>query len=188
LLGGNYAWYFLLTWIPGYFRIARHYSQHEVAIFGSIPLWVTGISTLCSGLLSDRLISHGWDPSRVRKGFLGTGLLTATIMLPAAMVENATVSLILICVASMGIGIESSNVWATTQRMAGPWASGRWTGMQNLSGNIPGIIAPAFTGWVVKISGGSFYAAFVAATCMLLVAFVGYIFVIPRVEPIDWEA
>ena len=60
--------------------------------------------------------------------------------------------------------------------------------MQNLSGNIPGIIAPTFTGWVVKISGGSFYAAFVAATCMLGVAFIGYIFVIPRVEPIDWEA
>ncbi len=188
LFGGNYAWYFLLTWLPGYFRIARHYSQHDVHIFGSLPLWVTGISTLCSGLASDRLIARGWNPSKVRKGFLATGLLTATIMLPAAMVENSTVSLVLICIASMGIGIESSNVWATTQRMAGPWASGRWTGMQNLAGNIPGIIAPAFTGWVVKISGGNFYAAFVAATAMLGVAFIGYILVIPSVEPIDWEA
>ena len=187
LFGGNYAWYFLLTWIPGYFRIARHYSQHDVAIFGSLPLWVTGFSTLTAGLISDRLIARGWDPSKVRKGFLATGLTTATIMLPAAMVENSTISLILICIASMGIGIESSNVWATTQRMAGPWASGRWTGMQNLAGNIPGIIAPWFTGWVVKMSGGSFYAAFLAATCMLGVAFVGYIFVIPKVEPINWE-
>jgi dipeptide/tripeptide permease len=72
--------------------------------------------------------------------------------------------------------------------MAGPWAAGRWTGMQNLAGNIPGIIAPSFTGWVVKVSGGSFNAAFVAATMMLLIAFVGYILVIPCVEPIDWEA
>jgi MFS family permease len=187
LFGGNYAWYFLLTWIPGYFRMARHYSQHEVAIFGSLPLWVTGFSTLFSGLISDRLIARGWDPSKVRKGFLATGLLVATIMLPAALVENANISLLLICIASMGIGIESSNVWATTQRMAGPWASGRWTGMQNLAGNIPGIIAPAFTGWVVKVTG-HFYGAFFAATGMLLIAFVGYILVIPRVEPIDWDA
>jgi MFS family permease len=188
LFGGNYAWYFLLTWIPGYFRMARHYTQDEVAIFGSLPLWVTGISTLLSGMLSDRLIARGWNASKVRKGFLATGLIGATIMLPAALVENSTTSLVLICVASMAIGIESSNVWATTQRMAGPLASGRWTGMQNLAGNIPGIIAPYFTGWVAKVSGGSFYAAFVAATAMLLVGFVGYIFVIPCVEPIDWDA
>jgi sugar phosphate permease len=168
--------------------VSLGYSQHEVAIFASIPLWVTAASTLSSGLLSDRLIARGWDASKVRKSFLGTGVLGATIMLPAALVKDATLSLILICVASMAIGIESSNVWATTQRMAGPWASGRWTGMQNLAGNIPGIIAPTFTGWVVKVSGGSFKAAFVAATVMLLVAFVGYVIVVPRVEPIDWEA
>jgi hypothetical protein len=59
--------------------------------------------------------------------------------------------------------------------------------MQNLAGNIPGIIAPWFTGWVVKMSGGNFKAAFVAATAMLLVAFVGYVIVVPSVEPIDWE-
>jgi MFS transporter, ACS family, D-galactonate transporter len=187
LFGGNYAWYFLLNWIPNYFRVARHYSPHEVAIFGSIPLWVTGGSTLCSGLISDRLIARGYNPSKVRKSFLGVGVLGATVMLPAALVPNATVSLILICVASMAIGIESSNVWATTQRMAGPWASGRWTGMQNLAGNIPGIIANVFTGWVVRETGG-YYGAFLAATLMLLVAFVGYVIVIPSVEPIDWEA
>jgi len=187
LFGGNYAWYFLLTWIPGYFRIARHYSQHEVAIFASIPLWVTAFSTLCSGTLSDRLIARGCDPSKVRKSFLGVGVLGATVMLPAAMVSTSMVSLILISIASLAIGIESSNVWATTQRMAGPWAAGRWTGMQNLAGNIPGIIAPWFTGWVVKVTG-SFNAAFGAATAMLLIAFVGYVIVVPRVEPIDWEA
>ncbi|HVW11170.1 MAG TPA: MFS transporter [Bryobacteraceae bacterium] len=188
LFGGNYAWYFLLTWIPGYFRSARGYTQAQVATLGSIPLWVIGITTLLSGLLSDRLIARGWNASKVRKGFLATGLITATIMLPAAIVQDSTQALVLICIASVGIGIESSNVWATTQRMAGPLASGRWTGMQNLAGNIPGIIAPWFTGWVAKVSGGSFYAAFVAATAMLLVGFVGYIIVIPCVEPIDWDA
>jgi MFS family permease len=187
LFGGNYAWYFLLTWIPGYFRQARHYSQHDVAVLGSIPLWVTGFSTLFAGMISDRMISHGWDAGKVRKGFLGTGLLAATVMLPAALVQNSTLSLVLISIASMGIGIESSNVWALTQRMAGPHASGRWTGMQNLAGNIPGIIAPSFTGWIAKVTG-SFNGAFIAATVMLLVAFVGYVMVVPCAEPIDWDA
>jgi preprotein translocase subunit Sss1 len=35
---------------------------------------------------------------------------------------------------------------------------------------------------------GSFNSAFLAATVMLLIAFVGYVIVVPRVEPIDWEA
>jgi MFS family permease len=187
LFGGNYAWYFLLTWIPGYFRMARHYSQHDVAVFGSIPLWVTGFSTLFSGIISDRLISHGWDAGKVRKGFLGVGVLGATVMLPAALVENATLSLVLMCVASLAIGIESSNVWALTQRMAGPHASGRWTGMQNLAGNIPGIIAPSFTGWVVKETG-HFYGAFIAVTAMLVLSFIGYVIVVPCPDPVEWDA
>lgn len=187
LFGGNYAWYFLLTWIPGYFRMARHYSQHDVAVFGSIPLWVTGFSTLFAGIISDRLISHGRDAGKVRKAFLGVGVLGATVMLPAALVENATLSLVLMSIASMAIGIESSNVWALTQRMAGPHASGRWTAMQNLAGNIPGIIAPSFTGWVVKATG-HFYGAFFAVTGMLLLSFIGYVIVVPCPDPVEWDA
>lgn len=187
LFCGNYAWYFVLTWLPGYFRTERHFTQSQMAFFGSIPLFIFAASTLSSGLISDRLIARGWDPSKVRKGFLGVGVLGGTIMLPAAMVSNPTLSLVLISVACLSLGIESSNVWATTQRMAGPWASGRWTGLQNFSGNIPGIIAPWLTGAIVKATG-EFYFAFVVASVMLLGAFVGYVLVIPRVEPIDWEA
>ncbi len=187
LFGGNYAWYFLLTWLPGYFREERHFTQSQMAFFGSIPLWIFAVSTLCSGLVSDRLIARGWDPSRVRKGFLGVGLLGATVMLPAAIVHDATLSLVLICVACFSMGLESSNVWATTQRLAGPWASGRWTGLQNFCGNLPGIVAPALTGKIVD-ANGKYYLAFVVAAIMLLVAVVGYTLVIPRVEPIDWDA
>ena len=187
LFCGNYAWYFVLTWLPGYFRHERHFTQSQMAFFGSIPLFIFAASTLSSGLISDRMIARGWDPSKVRKGFLGVGVLGGTIMLPAAIVSSPTLSLVLISVACLSLGIESSNVWATTQRMAGPWAAGRWTGLQNFSGNIPGIIAPWLTGAIVKATG-EFYFAFVVASVMLLGAFVGYVIVIPRVEPIDWEA
>jgi MFS family permease len=187
LFCGNYAWYFVLTWLPGYFRTERHFSQSEMALFGSIPLFIYAASTLSAGLVSDRMIARGWNASRVRKCFLGIGVLGGTIMVPAALVSSPTASLVLISVACLFLGIESSNVWATTQRMAGPWAAGRWTGLQNTCGNIPGIIAPWLTGTIVKATG-EFYMAFVVAAVMLLGAFVGYVIVIPKVELILWDA
>ena len=38
LFCGNYVWYFIVTWLPSYFRDELHYSQNQMAIFGSIPL------------------------------------------------------------------------------------------------------------------------------------------------------
>lgn len=186
LLCGNYVWYFMVTWLPDYFRNERHYSQSEMAIFGSIPFWGIAASSLTGGLLSDRWIASGASPNLVRKTFTGLGLGAATLILPAAMLENANLSLTLLTVACLAFGLYTSNIWALTQTMAGPYASGRWTGLQNCFGNIAGILAPWLTGWMVKESG-SFYSAFVTTTCFLVVGTLSFTLGVPKVAPIDWD-
>ncbi len=187
LLCSNYVWYFMVTWLPSYFTMERHYSQREMAIFGSVPFWGVAVASLTGGWLSDRWIARGGSPTRVRKTFVCAGLMMCTLMLPAAMVKDSKLSMVLLTISCLSFGFFSSNVWAITQTLAGPWAAGKWTGLQNCIGNIPGIVAPWFTGWVVKETG-QFYWAFVAATCFLVIGTVCFLWIVPRVAPVDWKA
>jgi len=64
--------------------------------------------------------------------------------------------------ACLTFGIYASNLFSLTQTLAGPEASGRWTGLQNACGNLAGIVSPILTGWIVGKTG-EFAFAFVAA-------------------------
>ena len=147
---------------------------------------VVAVSTLSFGFLSDRWISSGASPNLVRKTFTGAGMLLSTIMLLAAIVRDPVTSLILLSATCFAYGIYSSNLWAVTQTLAGPWAAGRWTGLQNFVGNLSGILAPWLTGWIVQRTG-QFYWAFVVTTGFLVLGAFCFIVVIPRVEPVAWR-
>jgi len=186
LFCSNYVWYFIVTWLPAYFRDELHYSQNQMATFGSIPLWVVGGSSLFFGYVSDRWISSGTSPNVVRKICTGLGLALSTVMLAAAIVKDPVMSLLLLCAACFAYGIFSSNLWAITQTLAGPWAAGRWTGLQNFVGNLSGIVAPWLTGWIVQKTG-QFYWAFVVTTGMLIVGTICFTVVVKKVEPQTWK-
>jgi MFS family permease len=185
LFCANYVWYFILTWLPSYFRDELHYSQNQMALFGSIPLFFVSGSSLFFGYLSDRFISNGASPNLVRKSFTGLGLLLSTVMLLAVIVRDPVKSLVLLCAACFFYGIYSSNIWAVTQSLSGPWAAGRWTGLQNLVGNLSGIVAPWLTGYIVQRTG-QFYWAFVVTTVLLVLGALCFTVVIDRVEPVAW--
>jgi MFS-type transporter involved in bile tolerance (Atg22 family) len=107
-------------------------------------------------------------------------------MLAAVIAKDPVISLLLLCAACFAYGIFSSNLWAITQTLAGPWAAGRWTGLQNFIGNLSGIVAPWLTGWIVQRTG-QFYWAFVVVTALLLVGTICFTVVIKRVEPEVWR-
>jgi MFS family permease len=186
LFCANYIWYFILTWLPSYFVNERHYSTKEMALLGSLPFWAVGISSATSGFISDRFISRGGRPVVVRKTMIAMGLLITPIILPAAMVQDQTTSLILLLIGCVFFGLFSGNHWALAQSLAGPYASGKWTGLVNGLGNLPGILAPWFTGWVVRETGQFYYAFVVCAVLAVLGAFSYYI-VIDRKEPVVWN-
>lgn len=121
-----------------------------MAVFGSIPFLGVALASVFGGWLSDRLISRGASPGRVRKAFVVTGLLMATLLLPAALAPTPFASIALLTAACLSFGLFTSNVWAVTQRLAGPAAAGKWTGIQNTFGNISGILAPFATGFIVQ--------------------------------------
>ena len=138
-----------------------------------------------AGGAADRLIANGHGVSRVRKTFAVAGLLTTTLILPASMIGNHGMAMLLLTVGCLSYGLYSSNVWAITQTLAGP-AAGKWTGMQNCAGNLAGVAAPYATG-LIKYHTGHFFLAFVAVCFWLVVAACSFLFIVGRVEPVHWR-
>jgi hypothetical protein len=157
-----------------------------MATTGSIPFLGVAAASVFGGFASDFLISRGASPTLVRKGFAVCGLTAATLLFPAAIVDNPNVAMLLLTAACLSFGIFSSNVWAITQTLAGPAAAGKWTGIQNTFGNVAGIIAPYFTGWIVNETH-SFLWAFVAVCAALLISASSYVVLVPKVAPLAWR-
>jgi MFS family permease len=182
----NYTWYFLLTWLPSYLVMERHYSMKMVAIFGSLPFWGIAASSVFGGWASDRLIAAGGTPTRVRRAFAVGGQLMCTLMLPAALISDQAISMALLIIACLSFGLFTSNLWAITQTLAGPVAAGRWTGVQNGLGNLAGLTAPTITGLIVSKTG-SFFLAFVAVSVVLVIGAGSYFFLVDEVVPVAWK-
>jgi MFS family permease len=182
----GYAWYFLLSWLPYYLVVERHFSVRAMALYGALPFCGSALSALVSGWASDRWIAHGANVTRVRKGFIITGLLLCTLVLPAAMVRDTSFALVLLTMASLAIGLFSSNVWATTQTLAGRAAAGKWSGVQNAAGNLGGAVSPLLTGLIVSRTH-SFFLAFACAAVALLMAAGAYLFLVGEIAPLTWR-
>jgi MFS family permease len=181
----NYAYYFLLTWLPTYLVTERHLSMEMMGIVGSIPFWGSALSSVVAGWASDRWIAKGASPTRVRKTFVVTGLATASLILPAGMTPNLTVSIGLLVVVYLAFGLFSSNHWAITQTLAGREASGKWTGLQNAIANLGGVIAPFLTGLILSKTG-SFFLAFLSSAFVVLIGAASYLFIVGEVREVRW--
>jgi len=186
LFCANYVNYFLITWLPFYLVRERHFSMDKMAKIGGIAYLLGACFTTLSGWLSDRWIQSGATPSRVRKTFTGGGLACSGVFVGLAAVSGPEY-----CVAALILGVISfavcaSNIWAITQTLAGPQASGRWTGFQNFLGNLAGVAAPALTGFVLDRTG-HFYWAFAILTAVALTGTAAWVFLVGTVEPVIWH-
>ena len=82
-------------------------------------------------------------------------------------------------------GASYPGLFAIPQIMAGASATGRWVGLQNAAGNVAGLVAPLITGVLVDSTGG-FGFAFALAALVNVLGFLGWVFLLPAVRPLDW--
>ncbi len=187
LFGANYAWFFLLNWIPYYFETDRHISGDRLALFASLPFWGVAISSMLLGILADALIRRTHDAGRVRQAFVCCGLLGSCVfMIPAALVRQPFLFQFCLVLSLISMGGFSSNHWALTQRLSGVEAAAKWTGFQNCIGNFAGVIANYLGGLTLSWTH-SFVPAFGLAVLAMLAGVLGYWFIISRPDPVNWE-
>lgn len=187
LFGANYAWFFLLNWIPYYFEVDRHITGDRLALLGSLPFWSVAGSSMLLGVCADALIRRGHEPGRVRRGFICFGLLGCCLfMIPAVLVRQPLLFQVFLFASLASMGGFSSNHWALTQRLSGVEAAAKWTGCQNCIGNFAGVVAN-YLGGVTLAAFHSFIPAFGLTVLAMLSGVFGYWFVIRRPTPVKWE-
>jgi MFS family permease len=187
LFSSNYTWYFMLSWLPGFLVKERGFSMHEMEHLGTLGYAVNGLSALLIGLSIDRYIA--------RRGSANFGYKLVMVVAHAGavpcMIGMALGSQFTAVACMFGfqvlMGASSPGVYAMSQILAGPRASGRWVGIQNSLGNFSGMISPWLTGIIVDRTG-HFTLAFMACAIVSLLGIVGWIGLIPKLEPIKWTA
>ena len=177
----NYAFYFLLTWLPSYLVTEREFSYRAMAVYGALPFCATAAASLAGGIWADRRIRAGAAAGPLRRRVAVIGLILCGLMLLGSAAAPTAPAMVCLVIAFIGIGLFTCNVWAITQTLAGKDLAGTWTGWQNAVGNMGGVIAPIATGWSVTATG-SFLPAFFVAAAMLFLAAILYGVSLGRVE------
>jgi MFS family permease len=183
----NYAFYFVITWLPTFLVKAGGFTVPQMAAVGAAIYGIYAIATAMAGSVSDHWIQRGASTTFVRKTFAMTSAVgTAATIACSALVEPRT-AVWLLGAAGVFLGLSTPTMFAMTGTLAGPRAAGRWAGAQNVAGQVAGIIAPIVTGLIVDRTG-SFAWAFAIAAASAIVALVAWGIVIRRVETVQWPA
>lgn len=182
----NYAYYFIVSWLPFYLVKSRGFSLGSMVAIASWAYLLNAMSALLMGWLADRWVRAGRSVTLVYKGIMaanhiaGIGCMAGMVVLPAA---GSVAALFVFEIIS---GCSYPGLFAIPQIIAGPAATGRWVGIQNAAGNVAGLIAPAITGVLVDRTG-LFDVAFALAALVNLLGLIGWVFILPKIEPLRWR-
>jgi MFS family permease len=185
LFCSNYFWYFLITWLPHYMETERKFAKAKMTWLATLAYLLIGVSSITSGWFSDWLISRGHTPNRVRKTLSAIGLTLATTIVGVVVFPGDAAAMTFLMISCFCFGIYAPQIYAMTQTLAGPRASGKWTGLQNGFGNLAGVTAPWVTGWITDHTG-HFYWAFVATACVVVSGALFWCIGVKRIEPVQW--
>ncbi len=181
----NYAFYFVISWLPLYLVKSRGFTLPQMAGIGGLVYVVYAMSSMGTGWLCDRWMAAGASFNKARKtAAVASHLLVATAMMACA-VGSAQVALASLFLAAVAFGFNTPTMYAVGQVLAGPRAAGKWIGVQNAAGNVAGIVAPMLTGFVVDRTG-QFTWAFVIAGGVALTGVLWWALLVPKVAPLSW--
>jgi MFS transporter, ACS family, D-galactonate transporter len=185
-MGYLYAYFFFVSWLPGYLVLERKMTLLQSGIASALPFWAGMLGTLGGGWLGDYLIQRGVTTEVSRKSIIGTGLTASMVLvIVAAYVEQSwlAVTLLTLCVGFLRLATGSVN--SLPIDLAPPAAVASLASIQNFFGNVGGLLAPIVTGRIVNVTG-SFTMSLVVAGGMALFGAISYLFIMgnPGKNPI----
>ena len=186
LFSMNYAYYLILTWLPTYLVTARGFSLTTMAAIAAGAYLLNAFGALASGWVTDRWIRAGHSANAAYKTIMGSYHILGILCMIGIVSLPETGSIICLYFFQLIVGISAPGAFSISQTFAGPSASARWVGVQNMCGNVAGFLAPIATGLIIGATG-SYYAAFMLAAAINVLGLVGWIFMLPKIEAIQWR-
>lgn len=183
----NYLFYFMITWLPFYLVRERHLSLTAMTGIAGLFYSVDAGSAFLSGWLQDVFIRMGHTPTLVRKSAMAIAFSVGAVGVVGCAIASANSYVPWLLGAAVGCGMSATGLYTFPQTLAGARAVGKWYGWQNGFANFAGVIGPALTGFVLQHTG-SFLAPFAITAAICLFGIFAWVFVVGRVEPVDWGA
>jgi MFS family permease len=181
-MGYLYAYFFFVSWLPGYLVLDRHMTLLKTGIIASLPFWVGMLSTVAGGWLGDYLIHRGVSTTVSRKSIIGVGLTTSTVaVIAAAFTVQSWLAVTLLCLCVGSLRLTTGSLNSVSIDLAPPSMVGSLTSIQNFFGNVGGLLAPIVTGYLVTATG-SFVSSLVVAGGMALFGAICYVFIMGNLD------
>jgi MFS family permease len=181
-MGYLYAYFFFVSWLPGYLVLERKMTLLQSGIAAALPFWAGMLGTLGGGWLGDSLIEHGMTTATSRKSIIGAGLTASTVLvIVAAFVAQSWIAVTLLTLCVFSLRLTTGSVNALPIDLAPRGAVASLTSIQNVFGSAGGLLAPIVTGYIVAATG-SFMLALVVAGGMSLFGAVSYLFLMGNPE------
>jgi MFS family permease len=185
LFSSNYVFYFMLSWLPSYLQTERGFTLVGMAWMATSAYMVNAVSAFVAGWAIDRYLVSGGSANAGYKSVMALAHLGSVACMLAMALGSPRVALVSLFVYQALCGASSPGTYAMCQILAGPRASGRWVGIQNSLGNLPGIVAPALTGFIIKTTG-HYTNAFIVAAAVSVLGLIGWIWMVPRLAELKW--
>lgn len=185
--GNNYAFYFVITWLPTYFVKARGFSMAEMAGMTALIYLTDGFSSALFGGLCDRLIHGGASVNLVRKGGAVLSCLGAGAGMAGCALLSKDYTIACLIIAALSFGLNTPTIFSIGQTLGGPSGAGRFVAVQNSFGNLAGVIGPVVAGAIVDATH-SFTGAFALSGLIVTIGALGWGVIIPKVRAIDWDS
>jgi ACS family hexuronate transporter-like MFS transporter len=139
------VWYFLLTWLPDYFKSSR---SLDIKSSWSLLVTIYAIVTVLSifgGWLPGHLTKRGWSVTRARKTGMFIYALCVMPIFAATSVGN-WMAVLLIGLAGAAHQAWSANLFTTVSDMFPKITVASIIGLGTMAGSIGGILFPIVTG------------------------------------------
>jgi len=186
LFSSNYVFYFMLSWLPTYLQTERGFSIIGMAWIATSAYLVNALSAFAAGWGIDRFLARGGSANAGYKTVMAVVHLGSVACMLAMALGSPATALASLFIYQALCGASSPGVYAMSEILAGPRASGRWVGIQNSLGNLPGIIAPWLTGYIIQ-STGHYTNAFVVAAAVSVLGLVGWVGMVPTLKELQWR-
>jgi sugar phosphate permease len=167
---------FYLTWYPTYLREHRGISLAALGFWGSIPLFAGMLGDVVGGYLSDLILKRTGRAKLARRAIAAPGFLLAGVfVIPAAMVADATLSIVCLALSFFFLEWVIGPAWAVPMDVGGQF-SGTVTGVMNMAG----ALAASFTAIVYGSLFGRGYwvAPFLVSAAVMALGAIVWIFLI----------
>ncbi|OKH69164.1 MFS transporter [Mycobacterium sp. SWH-M5] len=178
----TYAYYVLLTWLPGYLEHQFGVNLLKGGLYTMIPWLVAVVAQfLVAGVLMDRWVARTGQVTKVRRIVLVGSMLTSLLVTGAAYSDSIAVAVVFLSIGAAGLAVSVPAGASIVSLIAPEGYTGTLGGVVNFIANLIGIAAPIVTGFVVDRTG-SFAGAFLVTGVVLIAGIISYTLVLGRME------